>query len=796
MKVRGLSGIPGIAVFIVAFALLGGTASASDPGDISPPGGSNDWCVSEDGTDGIGTPNGCLDGIGLGNGVAALQVSPDNKRLFVLGFDSFSASTEGDSITTFDRSLSRGSLTADPRINACRSAFLVPDCSQGGSQATFLQAPNGLAISPDNNQVYVSARRTHSVTVFDYLAIDSPLDPVGQQGPLARKASPNGCVTEGATVGCLNARGLSTASDVAISPDGNTIYTAGRHFTGGIAVFDRASDGVLTQKAGTAGCVNDNGDSGCSDGNHLMPTALTISADGKNLYAVSVIGPLVDSVTVFDVAADGTITQKAGLAGCFTESGSGGACTPTTTLGEVTDISVTPDGKNVYVTSDADADPGAVTVFDRNTVNGELTRPAGAAGCFAVASVTGCTEAVGLYKLFGVTATDEAVYISSLSDGGSIPAALVVLNRDPDTGVLDQKPFEGCWAADEVTDCAELSTLAQVRAVAVSPDGDSLYAGSSNGITVFNRNDGTNPDSTIESGPTGETVSADASFTFSGDKPDLYFECSLDSTDFWLPCDSPQEYTNLSLGQHTFRVRATDVFDQVETAPTERTWTVVNETDPPETAINSGPQGDVTATSASFTFSSDEAGTFECRIDEQAFAACTSPEEYSGLALGAHNFQVRAIDLVGNIDATPAERNFTVVKERVDSTCETNPGLCPDTKVDAVVTAAKLQKQKGKTIVVAVKIRANEALTANLSGSVRKGKHKAAFKPVTQPLKAGSTNTIKLRPARNGPSRLVAAALLGGKRAVPKIFITMTDGATNRLVVKPKIKIQGAPKRR
>jgi glucose/arabinose dehydrogenase len=81
----------------------------------------------------------------------------------------------------------------------------------------------------------------------------------------------------------------------------------------------------------------------------------------------------------------------------------------------------------------------------------------------------------------------------------------------------------------------------------------------------------------------------------------------------------------------------------------------------PETTIDTGPSGTTAVTSASFTFSSDEGGsTFECRLDTGTWGTCTSPKDYTGLAPGSHTFEVRAIDMAGNVDATPASRTWTV----------------------------------------------------------------------------------------------------------------------------------------
>jgi extracellular elastinolytic metalloproteinase len=61
-----------------------------------------------------------------------------------------------------------------------------------------------------------------------------------------------------------------------------------------------------------------------------------------------------------------------------------------------------------------------------------------------------------------------------------------------------------------------------------------------------------------------------------------------------------------------------------------------------------------------FAFSASETATFECRLDDGAFAACTSPFSPGLLPDGDHTFFVRAIDATGNADPTPETRTFTV----------------------------------------------------------------------------------------------------------------------------------------
>jgi hypothetical protein len=80
---------------------------------------------------------------------------------------------------------------------------------------------------------------------------------------------------------------------------------------------------------------------------------------------------------------------------------------------------------------------------------------------------------------------------------------------------------------------------------------------------------------------------------------------------------------------------------------------------PPDTTLTSTPS-DPSNGSPSFGFSSADPGTFECSLDGSPFAACSSPHALTGLASGSHTLQVRAVDLAGNADASPASHTWTV----------------------------------------------------------------------------------------------------------------------------------------
>jgi hypothetical protein len=85
-------------------------------------------------------------------------------------------------------------------------------------------------------------------------------------------------------------------------------------------------------------------------------------------------------------------------------------------------------------------------------------------------------------------------------------------------------------------------------------------------------------DTNIASGPSGVVNDDSAMFGFSYSQTGASFECGLDGDDFGA-CQPPREYSALTDGQHTFKVRATDALGNVDPTPASRTWAV--DTQPP-----------------------------------------------------------------------------------------------------------------------------------------------------------------------------------------------------------------------
>ena len=81
-------------------------------------------------------------------------------------------------------------------------------------------------------------------------------------------------------------------------------------------------------------------------------------------------------------------------------------------------------------------------------------------------------------------------------------------------------------------------------------------------------------------------------------------------------------------------------------------------------------------TTASFALSSDEAAaTFQCKLDAAAtFTACPVPSTFV-VGAGPHTLLVRAIDISGNVDASPAAWSWEVVLDTTApvTTIETGP---------------------------------------------------------------------------------------------------------------------------
>ncbi|MDX6583196.1 MAG: large repetitive protein [Solirubrobacterales bacterium] len=87
---------------------------------------------------------------------------------------------------------------------------------------------------------------------------------------------------------------------------------------------------------------------------------------------------------------------------------------------------------------------------------------------------------------------------------------------------------------------------------------------------------------------------------------------------------------------------------------------------PPQTTITKAPKKKLLKSTAKLEFASNEAGSsFECQLKGKRakkklkkFRACSSPIKYKKLKPGNYKFAVRATDLAGNVDSSPAKAKF------------------------------------------------------------------------------------------------------------------------------------------
>jgi DNA-binding beta-propeller fold protein YncE len=361
--------------------------------------------------------------------------------------------------------------------------------------------PTALVLSPDGRNAYVAAHR-EAVAVLDR-------DP--RSGALAAKDGRTGCVSRDGTPGgerarrlrqpaeaatartCAVGRGLFGVTDVALSPDGRNAYVGSAD---GLAILDRDSAGGLRQKAGEQGCITRTGrqrgaqtsTGGCARARGLFDaSSVTVSPDGRTVYVTSV-----DVLAFRRDPQTGALTQVRGRDGCLaaTRRGADGAdCVADPEIDGATSVVVTPDGRQAYASSGTDAGgTGSVTILDRDRDTGALTPTRASTGC--IGQNEGCSVARGLRGAgaIAVSADGANVYVVSF-----VGCTLVVFDRDAQTGALTQKR----GLAGTATKHADSGACSNRRigdvtgftggGVALSPDGRTLFVSARAGLAMYAR---------------------------------------------------------------------------------------------------------------------------------------------------------------------------------------------------------------------------------------------------------------------------------------------------------------------
>ena len=184
-------------------------------------------------------------------------------------------------------------------------------------------------------------------------------------------------------------------------------------------------------------------------------------------------------------------------------------------------------------------------------------------------------------------------------------------------------------------------------------------------VATYGPGDDTPPDTTVGTA----TVSGDsATVSFSSNESGAQFECRLDGGPFDA-ATAPRISPACPTARTRSTVRAIDLAGNVDPTPASTSFVTagapVQDTTPPDTTIAGAI---VTGSHARLTFSSNDAGAhFQCQLDGGAFAACTSPVDYNGLADGAHTFQRAGDRRRGQRRSDPGDACLHHARQRIDA---------------------------------------------------------------------------------------------------------------------------------
>ncbi len=127
----------------------------------------------------------------------------------------------------------------------------------------------------------------------------------------------------------------------------------------------------------------------------------------------------------------------------------------------------------------------------------------------------------------------------------------------------------------------------------------------------------------------------------------------------------------------------------VVAAPEEPSTQPVEDTQPPDTVIDSGPPAFTDSQEARFSFHATEPNSaFQCRLDGDTYAPCSTGQTYTGLVEGEHTFEVQALDADGTADPTPASYTWVVDRTPPSPPADLSAVVAGPAQVDLTWTAA------------------------------------------------------------------------------------------------------------
>lgn len=157
----------------------------------------------------------------------------------------------------------------------------------------------------------------------------------------------------------------------------------------------------------------------------------------------------------------------------------------------------------------------------------------------------------------------------------------------------------------------------------------------------------------------------------------LSVECSLDNANFQA-CLSPSALTNLIVGNHSYRIKATDRAGNVSPIYS-LSWNI--DLSIPTIVLTQMPKAISNVTNSSFSFSG--VSTYECQLDTGSYGLCNSPVSFTNLSVGTHTFRVKGLN-AAKVAALPIMYNW-----QVDNIAPSKPVITTAVKLNTNLTSAQ-----------------------------------------------------------------------------------------------------------
>ncbi len=569
-------------------------------------------------------PGGAVDGMSLPE-----QLATDGAResIYVTGVSS-------DSVVVFDRDVADD----DTLIFSGFEADGVDDPGDGAPTVDGLTGVEGIALAPDDSQLYATGKDDGAIARFDRTS-DTELEFAGRDPEFS----------------------VGPVEGVGASPDGNNVYTANGE-ADSVGVFSRAGDGSLTPVETESDGADDPDDPGGAVAGIDGTFDVLVSPDGEHVFATGYVGQGLASfsrdagtgaLSFVGSAIDEEIDPVSGL--------------EISGLIEATGMAFSPDGKFIYVTSNSDY---SISTFE---LDGATGAPIYRQTLF---DDEGDVPKDGLYGAWDVevSADGKYVYVAAL-DGDAVS----VFSRNAASGLLTYVETEFDQVDDPTDAGGAVTGMSDPEDLVLSRNGEQAYVVTSGDGSVlrFERNAGNGKLSFVEAQelpaepPSGIVASEDGrSLIISSDGDDAVQTVDRSLADGSLTLgpvieDQPglRGALDLAISDDSSIYVAGEDDNQIGILDREP------DTTGPQTKFDKKPtkkkkQGKKKKNAKfKFSSSSEDFESFECRRDTgKKWKSCTSAykKKYKAgdKSYKKHTFSVRAIDGSGNKDDSPAKFTF------------------------------------------------------------------------------------------------------------------------------------------